>query len=519
MKLLATVASLLLATLLGQVAAAATPDWNRQAASRSGARSVDIAGWLAGADVGMFNTNVGGFAFDMSFMQSWGLEFPLGSGTGVVFASGIWLGAMVAGSPRVTVSEYSSEFLPGIAPAAIPENPSAPELYVYKLSRTYGSTAARDAALQAYQANAVPRGAPSVQVLGDGSLSILGDQMTYSVFNDLDASAHTAPPGSTSPLQVEVRHTSWAYNRPGPIGRSLFMRFTILNRGASLLQGMHVAFWVDPDVGQYDDDRVGCDIGRSLAYGYNANNSDPVFGSSPPAVGYDLLQGPWNAALGRRMPMTALVRYTTGTIPYSAVESYRVMRGLTVTGASIKDPSNVTTKFMHSGDPVAGTGWVDVSSLDQRFLMSSGPFDMASGQTQDIVLAILVARGTDRLTSVTLLKQASDQVQAAFDANQLDLLDTPALAPPARLMFSGARPNPSRGDGSVTFSLPRESDVTLEVLDLAGRRVASARWDALPAGVNSRPLPAGVRGLPAGMYVLRLSAGAEHATQRWVALP
>jgi len=71
----------------------------------------------------------------------------------------------------------------------------------------------------------------------------------------------------------------------------------------------------------------------------------------------------------------------------------------------------------------------------------------------------------------------------------------------------------------VTFSLPRESDVALEVLDLAGRRVASERWDALPAGVNSRPLPAGVRGLPAGMYVLRLSAGAEHATQRWVALP
>jgi len=467
----------------------------------------------------MINTNVGGFAFDMAFMQSWGLEFPLGSGTGVVFASGIWLGAMVAGSPRVTVSEYSSEFLPGIASGAIPENPSTPELYVYKLYRTYASAAARDAALQPYQFNAVPRGAPFVQVLADGSLSILGDQMTYSVFNDLDASAHTTPPGATNPLQVEVRHTSWAYDRPGPIGRTLFMRFTIINRGPSTLQGMYVAFWADPDVGQYDDDRVGCDIARSLAYGYNADNSDLSYGSSPPAVGYDLLQGPLNAALGQRLPMTALVRYASGTIPTSAVESYRLMKGLTVTGSAIKDPSNVTTKFMHSGDPVAGTGWVDVSSADQRFLMSSGPFDMSSGQTQDIVLAIIVARGADRLSSVTLLKQSSDQIQAAFDANQLDRLDASTPAPPAHLQFSGARPNPSRGDGRVTFSLPRESNVALEVLDLAGRRVASERWDALPAGENSRPLPAGVRGLPAGMYVLRLSAGDEHATQRWVALP
>jgi hypothetical protein len=52
----------------------------------------------------------------------------------------------------------------------------------------------------------------------------------------------------------------------------MFMRFTIINRGPSTLQGMYSAFWADPDVGQYDGRSRRCDIARSLAYGYNADN-------------------------------------------------------------------------------------------------------------------------------------------------------------------------------------------------------------------------------------------------------
>lgn len=519
MRLRSAVALFLLATACYSTSQAASPAPLERAVSPAGAHTVDMGGWLAGGNVGMFHTNFGAFAFDRSFIRPWGLEFPLGSGTGVVFASGIWLGAMAGGSPRVTVSEYASEYAPGIATGAIPEIPSLPELRIYKLDRTYANALDRDAALQDYTYNAYPRGAPFVQVLGDGSLSIPGDQMTYSVYNDLDAFNHDVPPGATNPLQVEVRQTSWAYNRPPPIGQTVFMRFVIINRGPILLQNTYVAFWVDPDVGGYDDDRVGCDIGRSLAYGYNADNSDLEYGSSPPAVGFDLLQGPQAGVPGPRLPMTALVRYAPGTDPGFAEQSYRIMQGLTTAGTPILGPSGVPTRYMHSGDPVTGTGWVDVSSTDQRMLMSSGPFDLASGQLQEIVLAIIVARGSDRLASVALLKQYSDQVQTAFDTNQLGTLDVPVPPASARLEFSGVHPNPARGEGSVMFSLPRTSDVTLEVLDLAGRRVIAERWSALPAGANARPLPARARTLPAGVYLLRLEAGDERVTRRWVALP
>ena len=54
----------------------------------------------------------GSFASDPT-SPTGGLEFPRGSGKTVVFASGLWLGAVVNDSTRATVAEYSDEFRPG----------------------------------------------------------------------------------------------------------------------------------------------------------------------------------------------------------------------------------------------------------------------------------------------------------------------------------------------------------------------------------------------------------------------
>ncbi|MBK8230263.1 MAG: hypothetical protein IPK72_06685 [Candidatus Eisenbacteria bacterium] len=50
-------------------------------------------------------------------------------------------------------------------------------------------------------------------------------------------------------------------------------------------------------------------------------------------------------------------------------------------------------------------------------MLSSGPFTMAPGDTQEVVCAIIVAQGADRLSSIGLLKQYDAQAQAVFDIN------------------------------------------------------------------------------------------------------
>jgi hypothetical protein len=518
MRSLAGLVSAWSAAVLVCSVAGAAPAEQRERPAPLGARQFDVGGLIEGANIGMRLTNLGAFAFDMATFSPPGIEFPLHSGNSVTFASGLWMGAIVGGSPRVTVSEYVSEYGPGTAAGGIPENPNLEGLRVFHLFRQYPDAPSRDAALLDYQQEAVPRGAPIVSVQGDGTLSIPGNQMTFSVFNDLDHALHQSELGSTNPLQVEVRHTSWTYQRPAPLGQTVIMSFLIQNRGPVTLNGMHLSLWMDPDVGGFADDLTGCDTTRGLAFAYNATNSDLVYGSSSPAVGFDLLQGPLDEVAGQRLPMTAFSSYTNGGEPGGASESYNLMFGLTREGNTIPDPFLQSGKYMHWGDPVGGTGWLDPIASDKRFLMSAGPIILSPNELQELVVAVMVARGADRLASVALLKQYSDQVQHAFDHGQLPVLATPSGAPPPRLVVSGIRPNPGRGHGSIALSLASESDVLLEVLDLAGRRIASQLLYAMPAGPHHMPPPEAPMKLTPGIYLVRVSAGAESHVTRWVVL-
>lgn len=80
--------------------------------------------------------------------------------------------------------------------------------------------------------------------------------------------------------------------------------------------------------------------------------------------------------------------------------------------------------------------------------------------------------------------------------------------PPARIALLGAAPNPSRGPVRVRFSLGGTGPATLELLDLAGRRVARRDVGGLGAGTHAVELGAG-RALPPGLYFVRLAQGGE----------
>jgi hypothetical protein len=460
----------------------------------------------------MVLSNVGSYAYN-AITGAAGLHYPKGTPSAVLFAAGLWLGASVGGAPRVTVADYSWEYRPGSAVGAMPEPPNSPWLRVYKLYRTYADPVARDIVLSDYNEYAVPRGAPIVNVLPDGSLSIPGDQMCWSVCNDLDASAHDSPSGATNPLQVEVAQTTWAYDRPGPFGNSVFIEFKIINRGPILLTDMHLGLWVDPDLGGFADDLVGCDTTRSLGYCYNENNGDADYGSTPPAVGIDLLQGPFSSALGHRLPMTAFVGYVNGTDPSSANESFYSMHGEDRFGNLFVDPASNHTRFMFAGDPVALTGWLDTAGNDKRFMLGSGPFTMPGGSIQTVVLGVLVSRGSDRLDSVARLESDDDLVQTAFDTGQLGLLDVPG---PTAVDLSLERvfPNPAREGLSLVFALPEAGEASVELVDVAGRRVLERSLGVCPAGRQTLSLAGASGPIAPGMYFLRLTHAGRSVTRR-----
>ncbi len=191
----------------------------------------------------------------------------------------------------------------------------------------------------------------------------------------------------------------------------MFLEYWIHNRGSNTLDSTYIGLWADPDVGDGFDDLSGCDTTLSLTYAYNANNHDLVYGTSPPAVGWLLIRGPV-AAPGDTLGMTSGKTFVNGLDPVGGEEAWNHMAGLLYTGGPLINPqTSQPIRFQYPGDPVAGTGWVDVIVGDQRSLLSSGPFTLAPGDSQRVLAALVVARGSDRLNSITALRSLAVQVR------------------------------------------------------------------------------------------------------------
>ncbi|HXG39290.1 MAG TPA: T9SS type A sorting domain-containing protein [Bacteroidota bacterium] len=334
-----------------------------------------------------------------------GLEWPKGTGKKAIFASGIWIGATVGGSVRTAVASYSSEFSPGPVVGGAAADPNDVRYRVYKINAGDNAETNRD-----YAEWPADLGAP---VNVDGSPKIIGDQTLFSVYNDLDPARHYL---GSSPLGVEVQQTTFGFNQSGARENTVFLRFKIVNKSSALWKDTYIGVWSDPDLGDYRDDLVGIDTSRTLGFVYNGGMTDGIYGTPPPAAGYDILKG---AFFGK--PIQAFAFWSASGVfpnidPRNAQQAYNFLQGIRLDGSSYVDPTTGNpTLFPVNGDPVTGSGWIDSQPADRRFLLSTGPFDLEPGQSKEFIAAIILAQGADNINSVTALRLASDEIQSLYD--------------------------------------------------------------------------------------------------------
>lgn len=409
-----TSAALLLSACVAQAAPPAgkvTPSSSQRAAKggkqKPGINTYDNAARANGNNVDMFVSNHGSYAFDISTGNA-GLIYPKGTQKTAVFAAGLWVGGKVGGQTRVAIGEYSQEYAPGPMANGASQTDS-PDFRNYTITR--GNTSSEDYVSWASGA-ARSQGAP---VDATGTPVLYGDQDVWSVYNDADPSVHVNRAGSTTPLGIQVEQTAFQFARQGPLGNTVFMKFKITNASTHTIDSTYVSLWSDPDLGGAGDDLVGCDTTLSLGYVYNATNNDQLYGGNPPAIGFDFLQGP-KGSDGQRLGMKSFNKYINGTDPQSPAETYNYMRGLLGSG-DVYNYGGSPSNYVATGDPVTNTGDLDTNPADRRMMLSTGPFTMAPGDTQVVVVAVIAAQGSDRLSSITLLKNYDDAVQKVFDQN------------------------------------------------------------------------------------------------------
>jgi hypothetical protein len=322
--------------------------------------------------------------------------------------------------------------------------------------------------------------APFKDVNGDGlydpAIDIPGqpgaDETMYYVANDCDPSRSAAFAGSTV-IGLEMHRTIWAYNQPGALGNTIFESTLLINKSGAPLDSTFLVEWADVDNGDANDDYSGCDVPRGLGYTYNGKSSDATYGTQVPAVGYTFFQGPIVATgnpsdsavfrLERRygyknLGMTTFVFFINSNATYSDPAHgiggdegwYRLMNGLiSGTGAPFINPlTNQPTKFTLDGDPVTGTGWIDgtygLIPGDRRQCQVTGPFTLANGDTQEVVVAHLVGLGSDRISSVAVMKWYSDLAQTAY--NSLFKIANPPPAPKVSVAVADGEVSLNWGD-------------------------------------------------------------------------
>jgi type IX secretion system substrate protein len=250
-------------------------------------------------------------------------------------------------------------------------------------------------------------------------------------------------------------------------------------------------------------------------YSYNGDDNDAVYSGVPPAIGYVLLQGPivvgepsdsafafnhWQFG-NKNLKMTSSMMFINGHPTFNdpplgiiegSQELWNIMRGVLGNGTlKINPVTEKATNFVTTGSPIKGTGWYEGEEEgawgwrpdDRRQVLSSGPVTFAPGDSQEVVYAIIMARGDDRLDSITKLREKAKSVREFYYTGILTSIgDKGSSTLPVKFSLSQNYPNPFNPSTIINYELRIMNDVKLIVYDVLGRKVKTLVNKTQPAG-------------------------------------
>lgn len=336
------------------------------------------------------------------FAREWGLEYPQGSGKMLMAGGGLWIVGRVEEELRGAIGAFQTQFVAGPRGIFNPEYKG----HVYSPETDQWPC---------------ELGAPCDET---GSPLRVGDQMLWAIYHDNDPARRTQPANQSKPLGLEIRQSAFAFNRDDDLGHVIFLKFQIANRSQKTISDLRVGVWSDPDIGEGEDDLIGCDVDTGLGFAYNSSTQDRFYRGKIPALGIR-----WLSNSNTEPGWAAFNGYMANAGPKSLSDTYHFLSGANFDGSPLIDPvSLVPTAMAFSGDPVTQTGWLNNRPGDYRMLVGSAPFELLPQTHIELNVAIIAALGDDHLTAIDRLRTIAASAQSAFD-RQFQLAPAPPLPP------------------------------------------------------------------------------------------
>ena len=280
-----------------------------------------------------------------------------------------------------------------------------------------------------------------------------------------DAKAEFDDSGNTTPLKVSIKNRHVAYSKSS---RSKFtiVEYDIQNAGTATVEGLYAGLFTDWDVDEGGKDVTKFDLATRMGYTFGK-------GVGTKYAGVKLLS-------------------RTGGVGYYPM-SAEIAGDPLETGGGLTKEEKYTT--LSSGVKALSLGEDKPNGYDVMFVTSSGPYKLAPNASAHLAFAII---GGDNLTD---LKVSADTAQIVYDK---ELSTEPKSPISTEVILNQNYPNPTAGETTITFNIPSDGRVLLELYNLLGQRVATLINEDLPAGYYPYTLKVNELDLQSGMYIYRL---------------
>jgi len=476
-----------------------------------------------------------------------GFEWPKNSGKYAIFSTGFTIAGYIGGQYAMTAASYKGEYSPGYSLGGIYYTDAS--FKIYKVTRGDNAITNPDYANWGLM---VPYGAPYKDMNNNGIYDQDIDtpgvknaaQTIFMALTDANVAQHTSGEGFgggvTLPLlHSDLRLTAWCYSQT-LFEDMQFVKMVIINKNSLPWNNVYTGIVCDPDIGDANDDYIGCDQTLQLGYCYNADNYDNVYGTSPPAVGMILLKGINNPV---NLGMTSFNFFTPNGENPPPCESdpngeplpaYYMLKGLKKDQSPFMDASFTTpvaTKFNYYGNPMTNIGWteykgkidncggttgnytVPVAPGNRRFIIGTGAENLTimPNETQTIYLCQLIARETGKnspesnLSSVTKLKQIAANAWDLYNSNFTIGINNVNSEIPEKFSLYQNYPNPFNPVTKIRFDVVKPGNVLLKVYDIQGKEIATLVNEKLSPGTYETNWDGSV--FSSGVYFYKITDG------------
>ena len=271
----------------------------------------------------------------------------------------------------------------------------------------------------------------------DGQDSIISMFDTYCKYNDYLTTAHAT---GGVPLKIEVTQTTYQWSVPG-LEDVIYFLFEVKNTGTDTLFDVYLAPTADCDIGNESgataNDVCYYDTTTNMAYQYQISSTEVGWTRQPGCVGISFLQGPIATKnytypdarqifTGDTLGLTHFKVFNINIDPPTNLEQYKELAGYDYqTGSYVPfDPKPDTAR-------------------DQRFMESTGPIDIAPGQTAKVIVCLICANfnyaymNINDTLAIQDLRQKARDAKAAFNSAIMGNTTISLTAPAAAAVLSG----------------------------------------------------------------------------------